>query len=208
MATMTFSGRYAGIRKDFYKGIMSEKFVPGKENELYINGKSLSYKTESGFRNAQIRKFNEDMKKIDRIENAGIVVEGTFATTYSKNRQSSATVTYVYSKNGGLYTVNESFGPTGGWGYDKRSTALAAVFNKSPEFVRILMDARAKKKKLPYGVSLEYGKPWLPSWDWGIGVSCYVNVLEACGYDVNWVKYDKKDGLDVYNFRLKNRRGL
>lgn len=201
MAGPTFTGKYAGIRKDLYKGIMGQKYSP--DARVYIGNQTKTYKTEKGFYTALAKKFSDEMAKVDAIEKAGLPVQGTFTAYYpARSYQARASVSFKTST--GSYKTYEG-GPTGGWGYDKMSSALAEAFNKSPEFLKILMDARARKKTLPYGVSLDNGKPRLPRWNGGVGTECFVSVLEACGYDVQYTHTGIPDSTS-YTFTAKRVR--
>lgn len=192
MATQ-FTGRYAGIRKDFYKE-SQKKYTPDE-------AKWTGYKTEKGFRANLVKEFNKKMAEIDKIEQAGYPKQATIVVTFSKSHQAKAVLRY--STTDGHHKVIE-YGPTGGWGYDKESTAMAGCFNKSPEFLKLLMDARARGKTLPYGVSLNKGKPWLPYWDGGVGAGCHNDVMKASGYDVRYIP--TADNMSVYEYTLKRRK--
>lgn len=184
---MEFKGRYAKIRRDFYKEATS-KFDPNK----FVGGKR--YKTESGYRKAQEKRFATVMANLDRIEATGTPIEATLSVWYpERSQQARAKVEYKYMKDGSVHRSSVTGGPTGGWGYDKMSTALAEALNKSPEFLKILLDARAKGKKLPYGVHLFNGEPYSPRWAGGVGTECFIDVLKACGYNVTYIRTGIKD---------------
>lgn len=201
MVMPKFTGKYASIRKDFYKDSVGKKYDPNEKH--WVGNKLVTYKTEAGFRNAMQKKFAKDMAKIDEIENAGYPAKGTMNAWYpARSHQAQATVSF--STTTGSYKDFHG-GPTGGWGYDKMSTALADALNKSPEFMKLLMDARAKKKTLSYGVSLNAGKPFFPRWDGGVGIECYITVLKSLGYNVEWVYTAIKDS-DTYTFTLKSKK--
>ena len=75
---------------------------------------------------------------------------------------------------------------------------------KNPEFLKLLFDARAKKKKLPYGVQLSNGGPWDPYWEGGVGIECHYDVLKAMGYEVKWVRTGIPDS-QAFTFELKKK---
>lgn len=198
---MEFGGKYATVRKNFYKE-MTKKFTPGEN--VYINGQFKTYKTETGFRAAMKKKFATQMALVDKIEATGVPVEATLSVWYpERSQQARARVEYTYMKGGSLHRSSVTGGPTGGWGYDKMSTALAEALNKSPEFLKILMDARVRGKKLSYGVTLNRGKPFFPRYDGGVGTECYVTVLKECGYNVTYVRTGIKDS---ETYVIKKRR--
>ena len=202
MATMQFTGKYAAIRKDFYKATQ-KKYTPSEG--LFVNGRYVTYKTEAGFKAALSRVFANKMAYLDKIEDAGTVTNATMTVWYpARSYQARATIKYTYVKNGQKGYGSVSGGPTTGYGYDKMSTALAEALEKSPEFMKILMDARAKKKKLPYGVSLNIGKPYMPGWDGGVGTGCFMSVLKECGYDVKYIYTGIKDS-ETYEITFKRK---
>ena len=188
---MEFTGKYAAIRKNFYKEV-TKKFRPGEN--VYINGSFKQYKTEAGFRAALNKKFASQMALVDKIEATSVPLEATITVWYpERSNQARAKVEYSYMKNGSKHYGSLKGGPTGGWGYDKMSTALAEALNSSPEFLKILMDARARSKKLSYGVTLNNGKPFFPRYDGGVGTECYYAVFKECGYNVKYVRTGIKD---------------
>ncbi|MBQ1293579.1 MAG: hypothetical protein IIY21_06045 [Clostridiales bacterium] len=200
MAMPQFTGKYASIRKDIYKGTVGAKFVQGGTN--YAGGKI--YKTEQGFRKAMMGVFDGYMRKIDALEKASLPARATLVISPGGRgmygTQWSAELRYEDINGLTRYVEGER---TTGTGYDKISSASASVFNKSPEFMKLLMDARAKKKTLPYGAYLSIGKPWLPNWEGGVGISSHVRILEAMGYDVSDVSTDKAY---IYMIALKKKR--
>lgn len=205
MATPQFAGRYASIRKAVWKDTLGSKYTPGKDQ--FVNGHWKSYKTEKGYYNAQAKAFEERMKQIDRIEDAGIPTNATIIIDRRKGSmgawQAKADLRYSYVKDGIALSRSIEGTRTGGVGYDKTSSAMANVLNKSPEFVRLLADARVKSKKLPYGADLYAGKPYLPAYSWGVGASSINAVLRALGYDVR--EHNVGDNT-LYEYTLKRRR--
>ena len=200
----TFTGKYASIRKNFWKD--SQRKFEKNDQWVFVKGKSSYYKTERGYVQALKRKFNEEMKYLDKIESAGTITSATISIWFpSRSAQARANVSYTYIKGGNTHKASVSGGPTGGWGYDKLSAALADALNKSPEFMKILMDARARRKKLPYGVTLNSGKPFFPHWDGGVGVECHMDVLKASGYNVEYIRTGIKDSY-TYKVTLKRKR--
>ena len=200
MAMPQFTGRYTEIRKAIYKDTLGKKFVQGGVN--YAGGKT--YKTEQGFRKAMGVIFDEYMKKIDTIEKASLPVRATLVITPGGRgmygTQWSAELRYEDVNGRTRYVEGER---TTGTGYDKLSTASASAFNKSLEFLKPLMDARAKKKTLPYGTYLYIGEPRFPRWNGGVGMSSHVRILEAIGYEVSDVSTDKAY---IYVITLKKKR--
>lgn len=200
MAMPTFTGRYASIRKTIYKDLMGKKYDP--EYFEWRGSQKFYYKTEQGFYNAMKKKFDKAMKEIDAIENAEYPQSGTISVWYPQ-RSYQVRGTINFRTTGGRYHSVEG-GPTSGGGYDKYSTVSARMMNDRPEFRKLLMDARAKKKTLPYGVSLNIGKPWLPYWDGGVGIECHVDVLKTLGYDVKYIHTGMPNSYTI-EFTLKKK---
>lgn len=199
MVMPKFTGKYASIRKDFYKDSVGKKYDPNEKH--WVGNKLVTYKTEVGFRNAMQKKFAKDMAKIDEIENAGYPESATITVEFSRNHQARAVLRYKSTT--GRYNVIES-GSTHGWGYDKESTAMADCFNEAPEFMKLLLDLRAKKKDVHYGIQLCTGKPWLPFWDGGVGASSFNQGFREMGYEVRDIPAG--DRVSIFEYTLKKKR--
>ena len=196
MAAPKFIGKYASIRKDFYKGTVGSAYFPGKDG----------YKTERGYYNAMEKKFKLAMVKLNTIEVISIPTRGSVTIERAKNGQCNAVLRYFYIDPSGKETFKTVRGNrTTGNGYDRLSAAYADALNESPQFMKILLDARAKGKAIPYGADLSKGEPWWPHYMGGIGVNSLNKILESAGYiveeDTNMLK-----GFTGFNFVLKNRR--
>ena len=83
---------------------------------------------------------------------------------------------------------NTSYGPVGGCGYDKESTATAHAFNDNPVFARIVatcawLDMKASEATgrhvTTYGYTVGYTGF---KFDGGVGYSCHRNIIERAGY--------------------------
>ena len=205
MAVPQFTGKYASIRKDVWKGTLGQKYTP--DAEVLLNHQWHTYNTEKGYYNAQQKAFNQIMAVVDKVERAPYPIQGAIYIDWKKGdmgaQQAKATLHYAIPMPNG--TVNKTIEGkrTGGWGYDKASSASAGVLNQSP-FLKVLYDARVKKKKLPYGASLNEGTKFLPYFEGGVGIECHNDILKACGYDVYRVS-GHGDTL-VYTYTLKKRR--
>jgi hypothetical protein len=82
---------------------------------------------------------------------------------------------------------------TGGYGYDKHSTALAKILNLHDTILRKMYLAKDKKIKESNSDALGYGAGYgvLPYFEGGVGSSCHVKILRGLGYEVT-------EGNDVY----------
>ena len=207
MPAPTFTGKYASLRKLIWKDTLGTRYKP--DGEVYINGKWMKYKTEKGFYNAQYKVFSGKMADIDRIETAGVPVEATLTIDWTKGgsygSQAQATIDYIYVDSQGKHNRTVQSNRTGGYGYDKESSAFADALNASPSFRKLLFDARVKSKKLPYGAQLNPGKATMPYYSRGVGINSLNRVLEALGYEVKYIP-TRSDMVSVYLYRLKRRR--
>lgn len=200
MAMPQFTGRYTEIRKAIYKNTLGKKYDPTAF--VWRGNQKFYYKTEQGFRNAMKKEFDKKMAEIDAIENAGYPVSGTISVWYPQRSYQVRGTMHFLTTGGKSYSVEG--GPTSGGGYDKYSTVSAEMMNECEEFIKLLMDVRAKKKTLPNGVSLNSGKPWLPYWDGGVGIECHVGVLKAMGYDVKYIHTGMPNSYTI-EFTLKKK---
>lgn len=102
--------------------------------------------------------------------------------------------------------MNRYEGKAGGYGYDKRSAAIADALNKSAVMRRALY--RAKEKAITDGKNpasnrecIAYGAGYgvLPYFEGGVGMTSLANVLQACG--IKWKTCDETGKhIDVYYF--------
>lgn len=77
-------------------------------------------------------------------------------------------------------------GHASGCGYDKESAAIADAMNKNPQIMKALYDFAEQGGEFPYGV---YTFAGVPCFMGGVGVNCFRNVFEACGYTWEDVYY-------------------
>jgi hypothetical protein len=75
---------------------------------------------------------------------------------------------------------------TGGYGYDKHSTALAEILNMHLPILRRLYLAKAKAVNKANRDALGYGSGYgmIPSFEGGVGSGCHVEILRRLGYVV------------------------
>lgn len=199
MVAPQFTGKYAAIRKDIYKGTIGSKFNPKGDN---LAGRKF-YTTERGYYNAQKKVFDERMAKLDRIESAGLPVQATLVISHGGRGA------YGVQWKGKL-EYNDEHGfrkfidgdSTTGTGYDKISTAAANAMNDSAGFLKILLDARLKKKDVGHGARLLIGDPWLPYYEGGVGINSFNHTMEKVGYDVKDVS---NQNTYIFIYTLKRR---
>ena len=116
--------------------------------------------------------------------------------------QAKAYLSYRYIDTDGYQRrANYESRRTGGGGYDKASTAAASVLRQSPEFSRILMYLRENdaEEEPGYGVRLNKGEPYGPSFGGGVGMSALVGAMKSIGIDMREAQYT--DNHQVYTFQ-------
>lgn len=119
------------------------------------------------------------------------------------------TVEWKKSKMWGMNPTAESYvngigfvssGSISGYGYDKQSTAVANVLNKVPQFMQLMYKLKNKSKNVNlknhdvFGYGSGYGV--LPSFEGGVGVSCYDRIFNKIGYKFETLSSGKT--FDVY----------
>ena len=99
-----------------------------------------------------------------------------------------------------------TIGTASGCGYDKESAAIAEALNQSSIVKKALYLLKAKKPNKPnrdlFGYDTEYGV--LPSFEGGVGVSCYYRIFEAIGYKME--KTGWGDSFDTYSISKAPRK--
>lgn len=146
------------------------------------------YKTERGAMNRAKRDYDERIANIEMAENAGEILDGTIVVTRTTNYegvQCKATLQYRYiDTDGDTNTAFFEGKRTSGGGYDKVSTAVANVLNRSPEFTRLAYkmyeDDRIERGE---GVAF-YGDATEPFYARGVGMEAIIYSLRQMGLDV------------------------
>lgn len=88
----------------------------------------------------------------------------------------------------------------GGCGYDKESTVVAEIFKQACS--GMLWRKRKTKKKAPYGI--RFG--WFPSFEGGVGISCYFSIVEFLGGKMERVASGKTYDNYVVKFPVKKQK--
>ena len=183
---------YPTVRQDAYDGYM------GPSGRYMRDGATRAEMNEAQ------RDYNEQIGRIEAAEDAGEILDGVLTIEWSQNYegyQAKATLSYRYIDSDG-YTSRATYESrrTGGGGYDKASTAAAGALRKSPEFNRILMYLRENdaEERPGYGVRLNKGEPYGPSFGGGVGMSALIEAMKNIGIDMYESQYTDK--LQVYSF--------
>lgn len=98
---------------------------------------------------------------------------------------------------------NRYFGRAAGAGYDKESAAVAEALNQSMSCLKILCNKKELElKKGKTGTNHEligYGSGYyaIPKFEDGVGMSCFVKILQEAGYKYT---HASNNSTDVYSF--------
>lgn len=157
-------------------------------------------------------KFIEACKNQKPVRKLVISIEWKKSRTWGANPYASA---QVYYKDG--TAENKSGYTCSGCGYDKESTVIAEIFN---DFLLYELYKKHKKESYingekcdhPYGVYYYGGKHLkpsengyikTPSFNGGVGTSCYYNIAEFIGGTFKHIAWGST--FDVYQFTKRGR---
>lgn len=128
---------------------------------------------------------------LEEIESLTITVEWKKSSMWGSNPTAEAYIN-------GIGSV--SSGSIGGCGYDKQSTAVANVLNQVPQFKKLMCELKnklsncKKTNREVFGYGAGYGI--IPTFEGGVGVSCYDRIFNTIGYEFKTVSSGKT--FDVY----------
>lgn len=187
-----FTGKYTTARKMIWKATIGAP-TPADGN-YFVAGKF--YKSEQGYRAALRKKYDESMRVIDRCESAVLPKKFEIDVHWSKGSMGAnqARAELTWREPFYHYIVGEK---TKGYGYDKETTAIADVLNKSAFGMKIALDL-SRLSNPPYGINksnLKYG--YVPDWEGGVGMSSFINALKKAGYNY---QHHGSDRYDYYVF--------
>lgn len=196
--------------KDILAGIRKIENSDATKLEWYLNNLLPAGKQKSTFKTVvELKSY-----LIDRLEKRTQkrILEQTQRLVFSDNLQPieniTITVDWKKSQMWGMNPNAETFvyglghlksGSIGGCGYDKLSTAVANVLNQIPQFLQLMYELKNKHSKLSNRELFGYGSGYgiLPSFEGGVGVSCYDRIFNAIGYEFKTVSSGKT--FDVYS---------
>lgn len=168
---------------------LSELLPAGKKKHVFESPEQLkdylAKRLETFIAKKQTNLLKQlEFNEFEPIENLVIAVEWKKSATWGANPTAEAKV-----KNLGLI----SSGSIGGCGYDKLSTAVARVLNSVPQFRKLMFEAKDKNINKSNHDIFGYGSGYgiLPSFEGGVGVSCYYKIFEAIGYKFEQISSGK-----------------
>jgi hypothetical protein len=152
------------------------------------------------------KSYSEAVRRLYTVECAEIPNEAmiTINVEWKKSRTWGSNPTAkAYIPNIGQVTS----GSIGGCGYDKGSTAVANVLDQATWLIKLMCIEKNKKKNIGkknheiFGYGSGYGI--IPSFEGGVGVSCYPRIFESIGMDFETVAWG--DNFDAYRI-TKNKK--
>jgi hypothetical protein len=133
-----------------------------------------------------------EARALDLIRTAPEVVSISIGVEWKKNATwgNNPTASACVETSDGRFARYE--GRASGCNYDKESAAIAEALNQSPAVKRLLIVA-ASRGGFPYGGMVS---KWGARLDGGVGVSCFRNIFEFCGY--KWNNAGSGKAFDAY----------
>ena len=188
--------RLAEFIKDINKIKNTEDLNKWQYNDLLPRGKKLTGTIKENIAYIILRKekqiyarIEQDVNHIKTVFGAGKLISIRIQLEWVKSRM------YGYNPVGEAWVVLEDkdgnrdskyFKCSGisGCGYDKASTALARLLNQCNEALKPLYIKKNKNIDKANGGLLGYGSGYgiVPSFEGGVGVSCYPRIFEGIGY--------------------------
>jgi len=199
------------LQANFDKDIISaldnpERYLTEKENEKIKSGKKtiedyrkkISDKVYNQFHKRGFERINTVSKEEKNVNSINISVE--WAKGSMGAAQAKATIQVSYK--GSQYDRFESE-KTGGYGYDKESTATGNALNQCNALLKLLYDLKELSPDTDNRELLGYGSGYgvLPYFEGGVGFSCHRSILEKLGFVFNQAGSGKT--FDVYTFTAK-----
>lgn len=158
-------------------------------SKSYIKCYAEDYKTERGYYN-HLKKENEYNERV-HAQPLPIYIE--IELTWRKTVYGWCPRAEMrWEDTEGHWHYDNNAGYASGYGYDKHSAVVAEALNK--HFKNWLYSIRKKStKNKPYGISYYEGS--FPSFEGGVGMSCYPRIMDWIGYNMKHVAstetYDK-----------------
>jgi len=154
------------------------------------------------------KRLQEDVNEIKTVFGAGklisvkIQIEWVKSKMWGHNPVGEAWVV-LEDKDGNRDSKYFTCSGISGCGYDKASTALAKLLNQSNEALKPLYVKKNKNIDKDNRELLGYGSGYgiLPSFEGGVGVSCYPTIFDKIGYKFETVASGKT--FDAYTITKK-----
>lgn len=191
------TGRYETIHENVYNATVGRPYNPDSE---YVRRK---YPTETKYNRGVQREYDAMLDEVRDVEMAGELDEATIRVDWTKRpgaygHQASARIDYTYTDRAGRKVSDTVYGErTGGWGYDKESSAMARAMDKVPEIKKISYDRMYE----PGGAQSVDTSP-IPRFKGGAGASTVLRDMRDSGYEIE-KQYagDSDTAPDIYTIR-------
>lgn len=179
---------------------LSDLLTAGQKKKLF-SLVELKEVLKSRNKKAQEKKNLKDLERLnfanlEDIETLTINVEWKRSQMWGMNPTA-----YAYINGVG----HVSSGSIGGCGYDKKCTVVARVLNQVPQLIKKLYELKENNVDVKNHDLFGYGSGYgvLPSFEGGVGVSCYDKIFESIGYEFKTISNGKT--FDVYQISRKNK---
>ncbi len=174
---------------------LSQYLTRSTEKKVFNSVKDLKQYLKSRIILSYDKGLKEKINKLSFAPDLIPIEKITITVNWKKSqiwRSNPTAETFIH----GLGHLNS--GSIGGCGYDKESTAVAMVLNQIPQFIRLMYELKNKKSKISNRELLGYGSGYgiLPSFEGGVGVSCYDRIFNSIGYKFETISCGKN--FDVY----------
>ena len=177
---------------------LSDLLTAGQKKKLFSLDE-LKEVLKSRNKKAQEKKNLKDLERLDfasleDIDTLTINVEWKRSQMWGMNPTAEAYVNGI---------GHVSSGSIGGCGYDKQSTAVSRVLNQVPQLIKKLYELKENNVDVKNHDLFGYGSGYgvLPSFEGGVGVSCYYKIFDSIGYEFKTISNGKT--FDVYQISRK-----
>lgn len=177
---------------------LSDLLTAGQKKKLF-SLEELKEVLKSRNKKVQEKRNLKDLERLDfasleDIETLTINVEWKRSQMWGMNPTAEAYVNGI---------GHVSSGSIGGCGYDKQSTAVANVLNQVPQLIKKLYELKENNVDVKNHDLFGYGSGYgvLPSFEGGVGVSCYYKIFDSIGYEFKTISNGKT--FDVYQISRK-----
>lgn len=177
---------------------LSDLLTAGQKKKLF-SLEELKEVLKSRNKKAQEKKNLKDLERLnlaslEDIETLTINVEWKRSQMWGMNPNAEAYINGI---------GHVSSGSISGCGYDKQSTAVAKVLNQVPQLIKKLYELKENNVETKNHDLFGYGSGYgvLPSFEGGVGVSCYYKIFDSIGYEFKTISNGKT--FDVYQISCK-----
>lgn len=162
---------------------LSQLLPKSKEKHIFASVTELKDYLKKRLEIHIVKKIESLEKQLIFSESLQPLTELTISVEWKKSSMWGMNPTAEVVVNG---VGRISSGSISGCGYDKQSTAVANVLNQVPQLIKLMYEFKNKPKNVMqknndvFGYGSGYGI--LPSFEGGVGVSCYNSILNKIGY--------------------------